>query len=449
MKMTHNGFTFAFLMSVFLLVACGGGGSNTPPTPTYTLSGQVRNIPSGAAFVLQNNGGDNITIPAGSTSFTFPAGVANGGNYHITVFTQPANPVQNCTISNGIGAVSVANVTDIIVDCSWIATDSLVITRSGHTATLLSNGKLLVSGGIHPASISTVELYDPNTGLWASTGALAITRAGHTATLLPNGKVLVAGGAINGNSVTYLASAELYDPNTGLWTSTGSLTHTRGSHTATLLPNGKVLVTGGIDANNQFIASAELYDPSTGLWTPTGSLANTRIAHTATLLPNGKVLVAGGHFPAVSAELYDPATGLWTTTGSLANARSFYTATLLPNGKVLVAGGATPTTTASAELYDPATGLWSATGSLANARSFHAATLLPNGKVLVTGGSNANNITIASTELYDPATGLWTQAPPLTTARNAHTATLLLNSKVLVTGGTDGATYLNSAELYY
>ena len=142
---------------------------------------------------------------------------------------------------------------------------------------------------------------------------MATARYDHTATLLPNGQVLVAGG-FGGN---YLASAELYDPATGLWTATGSMAAARFCHTVTLLPNGQVLVAGGFNDASGALASAELYDPATGLWTATGSMATKRDGHTATLLPNGQVLVAGGYNGVflASAELYDPATGLWTATG--------------------------------------------------------------------------------------------------------------------------------------
>src|SRR5947207_2587048 len=121
---------------------------------------------------------------------------------------------------------------------------------------------------------------------------------------------------------------------------TSSLNTARYFHTATLLPNGKVLVAGGY--NNSYLTSAELYDPASGSWSATGSLTTARYAHTATLLPNGKVLVAGGYNNSgylTSAELYDPASGSWSATGSLNTARYFHTAALLPNGKVLVAGG--------------------------------------------------------------------------------------------------------------
>jgi hypothetical protein len=250
------------------------------------------------------------------------------------------------------------------------------------------------------AGLALIQPCSGQSGTWTATGSLGTARYLHTATLLPNGKVLVAAGVDVNFNVS--ASAELYDPATGTWTVTGSLATARVDHTATLLPNGKVLVAGGTNINSN-LASAELYDPASGTWTATGSLGTGRQSHTATLLPNGNVLVAGGFggFPATqlaSAELYDPASGTWTATGSLGTAREFHTATLLPNGKVLVAGGFNGSLLASAELYNPASGTWSATGSLGTARFAHTATLLPNGNVLVAGGDNISG-GLASAEL--------------------------------------------------
>jgi hypothetical protein len=222
----------------------------------------------------------------------------------------------------------------------------------------------------------------------------------HTATLLFDGKVLAAGGS----------SAELYDPATGAWTATGSMTVPRDQHTATLLRDGKVLVAGG---SPEAQASAELYDPATGTWSATGSLTVGRFEHTATLLPDGRVLVAGGEDfvqqdALASAELYDPATGSWTATGQMIHGhanngdRGNHAAALLPDGRVLVAPGAVAgyggpdagftdyLATAElehrdAELYDPATGSWSVAGTFIYFDS-HAetATRLPDGRVLVT-----------------------------------------------------------------
>jgi hypothetical protein len=197
---------------------------------------------------------------------------------------------------------------------------------------------------------------------------MATARANFTATLLQNGKVLVAGG---GNLSGGLSSTEIYDPLTAAWTSTGSMHLPRMIHTAVLLPNGKVLVAGGCnsDCGTAATATAELYDPATGVWSFTGSMSTPRYYFTATLLGTGKVLVTGGcsqiDCGAVTAvsELYDPSTGLWSRTGSLATARDLQTATLLANGNVLVAGGFTTSgASASAEVYNPSTGRWSSAG---------------------------------------------------------------------------------------
>jgi hypothetical protein len=329
------------------------------------------------------------------------------------------------------------------------STGSLVNARSAHTATLLSNGKVLVVGGpYYHGPAGSAELYDPASGTWAATGSLTTVFYPETATLLPNGKVLVTGGENLFYSPT--GSAELYDPASGTWTVTGgpSIAHT--STTATLLPNGKVLLAAGGYTNMTFhgssVAIAELYDPASGTWTLTGSLATPRDRHTATLLPSGKVLVAGGEYNTgnslsnlASAELYDPASGTWTATGNLTIARVAHTATMLPNGMVLAAGGYD---NGSAELYNPASETWTLTGSLATARSRHTATLLPSHKVLVAGGF------LMTAELYDVNSGTWAATGNLGVARLDHTATLLPSKKVLVAGGQYGSDALASAELY-
>jgi hypothetical protein len=227
--------------------------------------------------------------------------------------------------------------------------------------------------------------------------------------LLSDGRVLVAGG-------NDTASAELYDPATGTWTATSSLNTARYFHRAALLPNGKVLVAGGFFFNGtrgHSLASCELYDPATGIWTVTGSLSAPRQDQIFLLLPNGQVLAAGGDnngaFLATS-ELYNPATGTWSATGSLTTARSGG-ATLLPNGQVLVAGGDNPNALASAELYDPASGTWSVTGSLATAR-FAPLTLLPGGEVLASGGIGANFGSVANAEVYDVGLGFSSASQP-------------------------------------
>jgi hypothetical protein len=199
----------------------------------------------------------------------------------------------------------------------------MISPRSGHTSTLLPNGKVLVAGGSHSVDIDnpsspgelsapnrSAELYDPTTGTWTSTGDLITARSWFTATLLPNNKVLVAGGRGEGGhpeSCFDLDSTELYDISTGHWSATGSLTEARGQHTATLLPNGTVLVAAGANLACSPLGSAELYDPVTESWSVTPNLKMPRRNHTATLLSNGKVLAVGGDYagPPSSTELYD------------------------------------------------------------------------------------------------------------------------------------------------
>ena len=224
--------------------------------------------------------------------------------------------------------------------------------------------------------------------------------------------------------VTGLATGSAGSAQPGTFTPTGSMNTARYNHTATLLQNGEVLVTGGLGVNREYsvLASAELYDPKKGKWSVTGSMSVVRTAFTATLLQNGEVLVAGGTDYAINcyatAELYNPSTGQWTLTGSMTQQRCLHSATLLPSGEVLVSGGAisiynnSNPTVASSEIYNPKTGKWTATGSLNDNRASAATLLLESGEVLTAGGySNAGNgaanTYLTSAELYNPSTGTW------------------------------------------
>ncbi|MGH9679132.1 MAG: Kelch repeat-containing protein, partial [Candidatus Acidiferrales bacterium] len=283
----------------------------------------------------------------------------------------------------------------------FVATGSLNSARQEQNAVLLNNGKVLIEGGQEAYVGDEPELYDPVAGTFSLAGNMVTIRRFGTATLLKNGQVLITGGydADNSNSPV-LATAELYDPVAETFTATGSMTTPRNQHTATLLNNGMVLITGGRYytsglSGEMDLASAELYDPATGTFSSTGTMTVARFGATATLLNNGKVLIAGGASSSAagnsnnSAEIYDPATGTFTATGNMTTARYEHTATLLKNGKVLIAGGVSLyyANGPGPELYDPATGTFAATGNMTDYyRSNFTTTLLNDGKVLIAGG---------------------------------------------------------------
>ena len=326
--------------------------------------------------------------------------------------------------------------------------------HSYHTATLLSDGRVLIVGGLvndrlDGRASALAELYDPDRGTWSATGKMRQARWGHTATLLADGRVLVAGGYDDGRRP--LDTAELFDPDAERWTPTGRLTMGRGGHTATLLPDGVVLVVGGggeitSGEGGPRSDSAERYDPTDGRWSPTASMREARTGHTATLLADGTALVAGGDAGFTAAERYDPASDSWTATGSMSEGRSGHTATVLPDATVLVAGGCAcsePGASKSAELYRPASGTWIPADSMTRGRIFHSAVLLADDTVLVVG--QGGRVERVSADRYDPDRDHWE-----TTAKPAHTrigatAAMLSNGMVLLAGDYDGD---RTAELY-
>ncbi|MBI1801849.1 MAG: hypothetical protein HY259_03560 [Chloroflexi bacterium] len=290
----------------------------------------------------------------------------------------------------------------------------------------------------------------PSNSVVTAIAGMTASRAAHTATLLPDGQVLIAGGF---DAEHGLSSAELFDPATRTFSPTGPMSVARYSHTATLLPNGKVLIAGGY--NGDYLSSAELYDPAARQFIPAGQMTVARHDQLAVLLSSGKVLLVGGvgvgYEFLSSAELYDPATGAFALTGSMATPREGHMLTLLADGRALITGGHQGRHSeiiihASAEIYNPATGAFTPTGSMTLKRHKHDATLLSNGKVLISGGSDERDDRGAyrSAETYDPQTGIFTWAGNMTTARYKHqgTSVLLKDGRVLLMGGAA------SAELY-
>ena len=347
---------------------------------------------------------------------------------------------------------------------SWTQTGSMHSARASHTATLLANGYVLAAGGTsNNGALASSELYNPASGTWSYSGNMNVGRVSAQAVLLGNGTVLVMGGCINSDCLSSTTnSAEIYNPANGTWTLTGSMGKGRAEFVAALLPNGKVLVAGGCTAYSvngctSVTAAAEIYNPATGLFSSAGSMRAARLAMSGTLLPNGKVLISGGQTAASdalsSAELYDPVAKTFSLTGRMITPRSDHTATLLSNGLVLMAGGenVNGVSTAKAELYNPANGTFAATANMPATRQEQKAALLANGYVLVSGGNRvtlSGTTVLATCALYSPGTGTWTTTTSLKNARVDHSSTVLANGKVLDAGGDDTNNELISAELY-
>ena len=347
MTSPHYWHTATLLPSGEVLVAGGydNTGSTTnaelynPAAKTWTVTGGMNDARADFTATLLTNG---QVLVAGGTFY-------QAGNFWTLASAELFDPTTG----------------------TWTNTGSMATARYGHTATLLPNEQVLVAGGtyfngVSLSDLTNCELYDPSTGTWAATGGLNEGRAFHTATLLPSGMVLVAGGEGESEySVGAVSSAELYDPASGTWTMTANpMNSARMLHTATLMPSGQVLVVGGyVGDGSSPTSSAELFNPNTEVWTATATpLKAARAEHAATLLPDGTVLVAGGYSSSEyvgamsSAEIYDAATGVWDLTNQMNSARGDFTATALTNGDVLIAGGIDnfpPTALSSTELYGP------------------------------------------------------------------------------------------------
>ncbi|MFH1642767.1 MAG: C25 family cysteine peptidase [Nanoarchaeota archaeon] len=323
----------------------------------------------------------------------------------------------------------------------------LLTMRSGPAVAELANGNIIVVGGYWSSALfgqyylsSTEIIFPPaiNGGEYSKIYGppMKAERRNPTATSLSDGKVLVVGGIYHSQKI---GTAEVFDPNgnngEGEFTLLPEGCSPAADHlyqTATLLKNGKVLIAGG------YTDSAELYDPDTGCFEETGSMAISRNGHTATLLNNGQVLIVG-EYAATKAEIYNPALGLFTNTaGDLTTDRSHHAATLLDDGRVLLVGGISYSGEAStsAEYYDPNTNKFSRIESLLTiGRDNHDAYTLPNGKVVIYGGNDAQDNVLQSVEIFDPATETFTLLEQITYVKPYHDSKQLSDGRIYMAGG--------------
>jgi hypothetical protein len=365
--------------------------------------------------------------------------------------------------------------------------------RTAHSTTVLQDGRVLVAGGYDGRRLfASAEVYDPAPATWSTTGDMIEPRHGHTATLLADGRVLVAGGSLERTACMAhhsLRSAELYDPTSGTWTATGSMNASRCGHAAALLPDGQVLVTGGVGLmagaalpeeeplpaqfREEAIAalmpmieervrrhralehpvrvSAEMYDPATGTWNAVAPVPRPRDGHWSFPLSDSRVMVFGGgpwsSNDDRSGDIYDAATDTWQSIPSIPPippdtraSGSPVWAGVLPDGRLLVI---IDFALADIAFYDPGADLWTV-GRVpgpgihtASPQGVVAFALLTGGRVLAAGGYRLDTwrLSTADAALFDPATGSWTATGAMMVGRQEHSTVTLPSGQVLAFGG--------------
>ena len=443
----HRIATALVIAAAFGLWGCGGGSTSSPPPPSPSLI-SVTVTPNSVTVLRDATQAFTVKVTGtNNTAVTWSVEESSGGTIDSAgLYTPPQNGVGTFyVIATSQANPAASGAAAVTVPMPQITIDPVA-------ATLRPDGT-----GTFAATVSGLTNTAVNFTIQESAGGLINTAGLYTAPAAP-GFYHVVAASVDEATVTASATVTVTTSPSG-FTPTGSLVVARGLHTATLLPDNKVLVVYGSNSSAYTeaagyvgLSSIEVYDAGTGTFTEiVGDSGLGIYGHTATLLQNGNVLLAGGfvnsvwdYGPSTSynvAGLYDSATGVFSGTGNMTANRGGHTATLLANGKVLIAGGAdtdpTGTGLASAELYDPSTGTFTQTGSMAVGRFLHTATLLQNGNVLIVGGAlTSSSEPVATAEVYDPTTGIFTMTGAMATAREQHTATLLADGRVLIVGGT-------------
>ena len=286
---------------------------------------------------------------------------------------------------------------------AWSSAGSMSVKRGeGHTATLLNDGTVLIAGD---DEYSSAEIYDPSNNSWSSAGTTNDARQWASADLLSDGRVLVAGGLdVTKTGKTEFFSSEIYDPSTGEWTASGVMEMGHTSHSSVVIDD-KIIVFGE--------KNAEIFDPSTGTWSSAGipNVERTQ-GTTATLMKNGKVMISGGGYNQegwtgqyhvmATVQLYDPSNSTFTSTTIMTEPRQFHTAILQDDGSVMVVGSK------QIETYDTGTALWTPVANMMTEHGeAYTATQLKDGRILVVGGKieieKGKFAGITSVEIFDPS----------------------------------------------
>ena len=383
-----------------VMAACGGA----PAAPASGTDG----VPGGTEGTTSASSNAPAKLSTSLGSFVPMGRMRDARKLHVTLLLNDGRVLVSGGRDKGTKPTRLEKVT--IFDPAtgeWTETASMAERREWHTGHVLEDGRVFVTGGRDNIKYHRdTEFYDPDVGSWSAGPRMANRRFEHASVLLPDGRVLVTGGT--NDLVAPLSDSEMYDPETNEFSFSGSLVLARAQHTETLLNDGRVLVAGGsrggIGGEIIPFDTAELYDPASGTWSEAGKMTKGHADHTATLLSDGRVLVTGGRGKVASTEIYDPATNTWSAAGSMSEWRVDHTATLLSDGRVLVTGGIGKVD--STDIFEPEAGAWYQGGTMTEPRYVHTATRLADGRVLLVGGQTtdgAGNRELSNTaELYEP-----------------------------------------------
>ena len=435
------------------LVGCSGGDNEAPSYLGQIIvqpSDQTVSVGQPATFSVTASGnpasyrwyrGTDLVGTNGPTYTTPPVVQADDGflysvwvSYNVPDMVSPPRISRSAKLTVLPGFVPVAG--------TFQDTGSMIAPRSGHTATLLRDGRVLIFGGTSNGKTDLpAEIYNPASGSFSSVGPPRAPRVGHSATLLSDGKVLIAGGT-NGSTLAAQATAELFEPASNTFTQIAPMTVARARHTATLLADGRVLLAAGDDQNPGVVVltSAELFDPTSRSFSTTKSMVDSISNPQAVELSNGKVLLTGSQqYLPVPANIYDPMTAAWSRITIGAPAPHYLrTAVGLSDGSILLVGGRSSvdnTFLLNALRFDPSTGTVLSQPAQVFARQNHSSTRLPSGRVLVVGGIGVGGRYPNRAELYDPASDSFSVTGGVIAERGSHSATLLANGSVLIAGG--------------
>ncbi|MGE3174874.1 MAG: Kelch repeat-containing protein [Planctomycetota bacterium] len=466
--------------AMFIMLSSSGG-----PTPIAVVDpGDPRSVEVGVElinswfFTVTSTGGTGglaVTVPNSPPfqglrlhwqTFTFPGTTTTIGQISNDVVTQFG--AAGSSTANAVGLGAARSFAVAFANTQLNAGQGDVIVAGGGAGTLTA-----------ATGLATTEIVDFRELSTRPGPSMANSRALHLAFPLLDGRVLVCGGADATGLV--LNTCELYNPATNSWSPAAGMSIPRVLHGGCRLADGRVLVAGGTSSLADPLSivlgarnSAEIYNPATNTWSAAANIGGSRISPALSLLPNGRALVSGGlevsfvlGFPiaagtTAAAQTYNPATNSWAAAAPMPVARTGhqYNQVTLPNGRVLITGGVsvsvnltagtlTATPLANAEYYDQPSNSWTAV-NMPTARSLHSATLLPGGRVAVCGGAQGTidvPVPLANVEVFDPSTNLWSVQPPLLAPRSAHTAAMLPDGTLVLIGGQDGLTTTASIEL--